>query len=175
MIRTTRRIRCVSKNAPPLCGTDLCRAFRPGQRYGYRVLGPWDPAKGHRFNEKKLLVDPYAQAILGTVKWDQSIFPYTFGETDADLNKNDEDSGTGMPKSVVIDPSFDWAGDRRLRIALADSIIYEVHVRGFSINNPAIPEELRGTYAGLAHPENIAYLKKLGITAVELLPGPSLH
>ncbi len=144
--------------------------IRPGQHYGYRVHGPWEPEKGHRFNEKKLLVDPYAQAIVGEVHWDQSIYPYTFGDKDADLNRNDEDSGPGMPKSVVTDPAFDWTGDRRLRIPLADSVIYEVHVRGFSINNPAIPEELRGTYAGLAHPTNIAYLKKLGITAVELLP-----
>ncbi len=144
--------------------------IRPGQRYGYRVHGSWDPAKGHRFNDHKLLVDPYAQAIDGDVHWDQSIFPYTFGGKDPDLNKNEEDSGPGMPKSVVIDPAFDWSGDRRLRIALADSVIYEVHVRGFSITNPEIPEELRGTYAGLAHPVNIAYLKKLGITAVELLP-----
>ncbi len=144
--------------------------IRPGQRYGYRVHGAWDPANGHRFNDHKLLVDPYAQAIDGDVHWDQSIFPYTFGGKDADLNKNEEDSGPGMPKSVVIDPAFDWTGDRRLRIALADSIIYEVHVRGFSITNPEIPEELRGTYAGLAHPVNIAYLKKLGITAVELMP-----
>ena len=144
--------------------------IRPGQRYGFRVHGPWDPARGHRFNEHKLLVDPYAQAILGYVQWNQSIFPYTFGEKDADLNKNEDDSGPGVPKSIVVDPTFDWSGDRRLRIALADSIIYEVHVRGFSVNNPAIPEELRGTYAGLGHPTNIAYLKKLGITAVELLP-----
>ena len=144
--------------------------IRPGQRYGFRVHGPWDPARGHRFNEHKLLVDPYAQAILGYVQWNQSIFPYTFGEKDADLNKNEDDSGPGVPKSIVVDPTFDWSGDRRLRIALADSIIYEVHVRGFSVNNPAIPEELRGTYAGLGHPANIAYLKKLGITAVELLP-----
>jgi glycogen operon protein len=143
---------------------------RPGQHYGYRVHGPWEPAKGQRFNDKKLLVDPYAQAIVGTVKWGQPIFPYTFGKKDPDLKKNEKDSAPGMPKSVVIDPAFDWTGDRRLRIPLADSIIYEVHVRGFSINNPEIPEDLRGTYAGLAHPTNISYLKKLGITAVELLP-----
>ena len=143
---------------------------RPGQHYGYRVYGPWDPAKGHRFNDKKLLVDPYAQAIVGAVKWGQPIFPYTFGKKDPDLKKNEKDSGPGMPKSIVIDPAFDWSGDRRLRIPLADSIIYEVHVRGFSVNNPEIPEDLRGTYAGLAHPTNIAYLKKLGITALELLP-----
>jgi isoamylase len=144
--------------------------IQPGQRYGFRVHGPWDPAHGQRFNEKKLLVDPYAKAILGYVQWDQSIFPYTFGGEDADLHKNEEDSGKGMPKSVVIDPAFDWSGDRRLRIPLADSIIYEMHIRGFSVTNPAIPEELRGTYAGLAHPASITYLKRLGITAVELLP-----
>src|SRR4051794_28472709 len=142
----------------------------PGQRYGYRVHGPWDPSNGHRFNQHKLLADPYAQAIVGYVQWDQSIFPYTFGGVDPDLNMNEEDSGPGMPKSIVVDSSFDWSGDRRLRIPLADSVIYEVHVRGFSMTNPEIPEELRGTYAGLAHPQSIAYLKKLGIPAVELLP-----
>ncbi len=143
---------------------------QPGQRYGFRVHGAWDPAQGQRFNDKKLLVDPYTKSIEGYVQWDQSIFPYTFNGPDADLVKNEEDSGHGMPKSIVCDPAFDWTGDRRLRVPLADSIIYEVHVRGFSIANPDIPEELRGTYAGLAHPASLAYLKRLGITAVELLP-----
>ena len=91
--RTTRPTRCVSKNAPPSSGTDSCPASAPGQRYGYRVHGPWDPSKGHRFNEHKLLVDPYAQAVVGDVQWDQSIFPYTFGGDNPDLNKNEEDSG----------------------------------------------------------------------------------
>ena len=144
--------------------------IQPGQRYGYRVHGAWDPANGQRFNANKLLVDPYAQAISGYTQWDQSIFPYTFGEDDPDLNMNEEDSGPGMPKSIVVDPKFDWNGDRRLRIPLSDSIIYEVHVKGFTATHPAIPEKLRGTYAGLAHPASIEYLKKLGITAVELLP-----
>ncbi len=143
----------------------------PGQRYGYRIHGPWDPANGQRFNPAKLLVDPYAQAVTGYVQWDQSIFPYNFdGGDDPDLTKNEEDSGKGMPKSIIIDPAFDWENDKPLRIPLADSIIYELHVKGFSFTNPAIPEELRGTYAGLAHPASIEYLKKLGITAVELLP-----
>ncbi len=142
----------------------------PGQRYGYRVHGPWDPANGQRFNPAKLLVDPYAQAVSGYVEWDQSIFPYTFGGENADLNKNDEDSAARMPKCVVVDPQFDWENDRALRIPLADSIIYEIHVKGFSYTNPDIPKELRGTYAGLAHPASIEYLKRLGITAVELLP-----
>jgi isoamylase len=146
------------------------RGIHPGQRYGFRVRGPWDPANGHRFNASKLLVDPYAQAIHGYVQWDPTIFPYTFSGKDADLNRNDDDSGNGVPKSIVIDPRFDWENDRRLRIALADSIIYETHVKGFSITNPAVPKELRGTYAGLAHPASIEYLRKLGVTAVELLP-----
>jgi isoamylase len=146
------------------------RGIHPGQRYGYRVKGPWNPANGQRFNPAKLLVDPYAQAIQGYVQWDSTIFPYTFGGDDADLNRNDDDSGPGMPKSIVVDSRFDWENDRRLRIPLADSIIYEMHVKGFSFTNPAIPEKLRGTYAGLAHPASIEYLKKLGVTAVELLP-----
>ena len=144
--------------------------IRPGQRYGYRVHGPWDPENGQRFNPAKLLVDPYAQAIQGYVQWDPTIFPYTFGGEDPDLNISEEDSGPGMPKCIVVDSRFDWANDRRLRIPLSDSIIYELHVKGFSFTNPAIPENLRGTYAGLAHPASIEYLKKLGITAVELLP-----
>ncbi len=142
----------------------------PGQRYGYRVHGPWDPLNGQRFNPAKLLIDPYAQAVSGIVEWDPSIFPYTFGGEDADLNKNDDDSAARVPKCVVIDPQFDWENDRALRIPLADSIIYEVHVKGFSCRNPDIPKHLRGTYAGLAHPASIDYLKRLGITAVELLP-----
>ena len=142
----------------------------PGQLYGYRVHGPWEPLKGLRFNPAKLLVDPYAQAVSGHVDWEQPIFPYKIGSKDADLNRDDRDSAPGVPKSVVVNPYFDWDQDRPLRIPLADSIIYEAHVKGFSILNPDVPENLRGTYAGLASPASIRHFKKLGITAVELMP-----
>ncbi len=141
-----------------------------GQKYGYRVHGPWDPANGLRFNPAKLLVDPYAQAITGYVDWTQPIFPYKFGSHDADLVRDDRDSAPGVPKCIVVNPYFDWEHDRPLRIPLADSVIYETHVRGFSIRNPDVPEHLRGTYAGLASPASIRHLKRLGVTAVELMP-----
>ena len=143
---------------------------QPGQRYGYRVQGPWEPEKGLRFNPAKLLVDPYAQAVTGRVDWTQAIFPYSFGGDDADLNRDDRDSAPGVPKSLVVNPYFDWEQDRPLRTPLSDSIIYETHVRGFSIQNPDVPEFLRGTYAGLASPASLRHFKRLGITAVELMP-----
>jgi glycogen operon protein len=142
---------------------------KPGQRYGYRVDGPWDPANGHRFNKAKLLVDPYAEAICGDVDWKKPIFPYDLASGD-DMKRDDQDSSAGVPKSIVVAHDFDWGNDCPPETALADSVIYEVHVRGYSIRNPMVPENLRGTYAGLAHESSIHYLKKLGITAVELLP-----
>src|SRR5271170_4414537 len=144
--------------------------IQPGQRYGYRVHGPWEPEKGLRFNPAKLLVDPYAQAVTGRVDWSQAIFPYVFGGNDADLHRGDRDSAPGVPKSLVVNPYFDWDQDRPLRTPLSDSIIYETHVRGFSIQNPDIPEPLRGTYAGLASPASLRHFKRLGVTAVELMP-----
>ncbi|WP_213804806.1 glycogen debranching protein GlgX [Granulicella sp. dw_53] len=147
----------------------LIRNIKPGQLYGYRVDGPWEPEKGMRFNASKLLVDPYAEAISGQVDWKAPVFAYKV-ETGDDLQICDKDSANGMPKSVVVAQDFDWGGDCPPQTPLADSVIYEVHVRGFSKTNPNVPEELRGTYAGLAHPASIDYLKKLGITAVELLP-----
>jgi isoamylase len=144
--------------------------LQAGQLYGFRVHGPWDPSNGQRFNPAKLLIDPYAQAIKGRIDWNEPIFPYKFNGDDADLNIDDRDSGPGMPKSVVVNPYFEWEQDRVPRIALSDSIIYELHVKGFSILNQEIPESLRGTYAGLASPPAIKYLKGLGITAVELMP-----
>jgi isoamylase len=147
----------------------LVRDIKPGQLYGYRVDGPWDPANGHRFNAKKLLVDPYAKAIRGDVDWSGPIFPFDHTSGD-DLKIDGHDSADFVPRSVVIENRFDWGEDCPPDTPLADSVIYEVHVKGFSIRNPAIPEELRGTYAGLAHPASIEYLKKLGVTAVELLP-----
>jgi isoamylase len=143
--------------------------IKPGQLYGYRVDGTWDPQFGLRFNFNKLLVDPYAKAIAGNVDWKQPIFGYDVASGDTD-NMSTEDDAHGVPKSVVIDTRFDWGGDSRPDTPLPDSVIYEMHVRGFSMRNPYVPEKLRGTYAGLAHPSSIDYLRRLRITAVELLP-----
>ena len=147
----------------------LIRGIRPGQHYGYRVEGPWNPEAGDRFNSSKLLIDPYAKAISGKVDWKAPIFPYNV-ETGNDLEKCDKDSASGMPKSIVVEQEFDWGDDCPPETPLADSVIYEVHVKGFSKRNPNVPEKLRGTYAGLAHRASVDYLKRLGITAVELLP-----
>jgi isoamylase len=145
------------------------RDIKPGQLYGFRVDGPWDPAQGHRFNFNKLLVDPYAKAISGQVDWKAPIFPYELESGDP-LKMDARDSADSVPKSVVIDGRFDWEDDSWPATPLADSVIYEVHVKGFSIRNPAVPKKLRGTYAGMGHPASIDYFKRLGITAVELLP-----
>jgi glycogen operon protein len=144
--------------------------LQPGQLYGYRVHGPWDPAKGLRFNPAKLLIDPYAMAISGRVDWSKHVYPYKFGDENADINIDRRDSATGMPKCVVVNPYFDWEHDRPPRIPLRDSVIYELHVKGFSKLNEHIREDLRGTYAGLASAPALRYLKQLGITAVELMP-----
>jgi len=141
---------------------------KPGQRYGFRVHGPWDPANGIRCNPSKLLLDPYARAITGHVEWGPELFPYPMGGDD--LQRDDADDMARMPKSVVVDERFDWAGDRRLQVPLHETVIYEMHVKGFTRRHPDVPEELRGTYAGLAHPAAIDHLTRLGITAVELLP-----
>jgi glycogen operon protein len=147
----------------------LLRNVQPGQRYGYRVHGPWEPEEGLRFNPNKLLVDPYAKAISGEVDHKGPVMPYDTASGD-DTRRCDIDDAGFVPKSVVVDSHFDWQGDTRPETPIADSIIYEMHVHGFSKRNPNVPEPLRGTYAGLAHDASIAYLKKLGITAVELLP-----
>ncbi len=138
-----------------------------GQRYGYRVHGPWAPEEGQRCNPAKLLIDPYARAIEGGIDWDQSCFPYVEGNPDV---ADDTDSGPHMPKSVVANPFFDWEGDRRPDTAMDDTVIYEVHVKGFTVQHPEVPPNQRGTYSGLAHPAAIEHLQRLGITAVELLP-----
>ena len=140
---------------------------RPGQRYGYRVHGPWAPERGLRCNPAKLLLDPYAKAVEGGVDWNQACFPYVFGD---EHSRNDDDSAPHVPKSVVHDPYFDWAKERVPAVPLHETIIYEVHVKGFTARHPDVPEALRGTYAGLAHPAAIDYLTSLGVTAVELLP-----
>ena len=139
----------------------------PGQRYGFRVHGPYDPANGLRCNPNKLLIDPYAKAVDGPVEWDEAVFGYPFGDPNG---RNDADSAPFVPKSVVVNPFFDWGSDRAPRIPYHESVIYEAHVRGLTIAHPDIPEKLRGTYTGLAHPVMIDHLRKLGVTAVELMP-----
>ena len=139
----------------------------PGQRYGYRVHGPHDPARGLRCNPNKLLLDPYAKAVTGTVDWDQSLFGYQFDNPD---ERNEADSAGHTMLGVVVNPFFDWAHDRSPNIPYNETVIYEAHVRGLTMRHPDIPEELRGTYAGLAHPVMIDYLNTLGVTAVELMP-----
>ena len=139
----------------------------PGQRYGYRVHGPYDPDAGKRFNPAKLLVDPYAKALVGEVDWDQAVFAYDFDDPSV---PNDDDSAGHVPLGVVVNPWFDWQGDRQLRIPMHDTVIAEVHVKGLTMRHPGVPEHLRGTYAGLATEPVIAHLRDLGVTAVELLP-----
>jgi len=143
---------------------------RPGQLYGYRVHGPYDPENGHRFNPSKLLIDPYAKAIAGTVQWSNEMFGYHVWHEDADLSWDGRNSAPGMPKSVVVDQYFDWGNDVHPNIPLHETLIYELHVKGFTARHPDIPHEQRGTYAALAHPAVIAYFKSLGITTVELMP-----
>ena len=141
----------------------------PGQLYGFRVAGPYDPEHGMRFNSSKLLLDPYAKAIAGEVIWADEMFGYAVGDKE-DLTQDPRDDAWGVPKSVVIDTGFDWQGDRRPGVPLHTSVIYEVHVQGFSKLWQEVPERLRGTYAALGSPAGIDYLKKLGVTAVDLLP-----
>ncbi|MEY2438794.1 MAG: isoamylase, partial [Verrucomicrobiota bacterium] len=143
---------------------------RPGQLYGFRVSGPYDPERGLRFNSSKLLLDPYAKAIAGTVNWADEMFGYVVGDKLEDMARDFRDDAWGMPKSVVIDTAFDWGNDRRPGIAMHHSVIYEMHVKGFTKLFSKVPEKLRGTYAGLGSAPAIDYLKGLGVTAVELLP-----
>jgi isoamylase len=141
--------------------------IEPGHRYGYRVHGPYDPKKGHRCNPNKLLLDPYSKAIDGVFQWDQSLFGYNFGDPDS---RNDDDSAGSMPKSVVINPFFDWGVDRPPKHEYAASVIYEAHVKGLTQTHPAIPRAIRGTYSAIAHPVMIEHLKSLGVNAIELMP-----
>jgi isoamylase len=146
------------------------QGLQPGQLYGYRVHGNFEPNAGLRFNANKLLIDPYAKALCGQVDWSSPIFPYRSGNGDADLSFDEEDDAKGMQKSVVVNPYFDWEQDRPLSIPLNESVIYELHVKGFTKCHPDIPEAIRGTYAGLVAKPSIQYLKRLGVTAVELMP-----
>ncbi|MEW2009346.1 glycogen debranching protein GlgX [Microbacterium sp. NPDC078814] len=140
---------------------------QPGQRYGYRVHGTYDPAQGQRFNPNKLLLDPYAKAVAGEIDWGQSLFGYDFGDPDS---RNDDDSAGAMAKGVVVSPFFEWGGDRPLKTPYAETVIYEAHVKGLTQRHPEVPEELRGTYAGIAHPAVVEHLQRLGVTALELMP-----
>nr|WP_041369552.1 glycogen debranching protein GlgX [Methylocella silvestris] len=143
----------------------------PGQVYGYRVHGPYEPNAGHRFNPTKLLLDPYGRAHMGDLKWDPAVFGYTIGHADGDLSFDERDSAPFMPKSIVVDPNFDWRGQpRRSPVAWDRTIFYEAHVRGYTKLHPKIPEALRGTYAGLGEKQVIDYIKSIGVTSIELLP-----
>jgi len=139
----------------------------PGQKYGFRVHGPYDPARGLRCNPAKLLLDPYAKAVTGGVDWDESLFGYRFGDPG---ERNDDDSAPHMCKGIVVSPFFDWANDRPPRIPYNETVIYEAHVKGLTYRHPGVPEELRGTYAGIAHPAIIEHLTRLGVNAIELMP-----
>jgi isoamylase len=142
----------------------------PGTLYGYRVYGPYDPRNGHRFNPHKLVLDPYARAIVGRTLQADAIFGYRIGSPRADLSFDRRDSARAVPKCRVVDPSHGWGGERKPRTPWAETIIYETHVRGFTMRHPALPAPMRGTFGGLAAPTIIDYLKSLGITAIELLP-----
>jgi len=139
----------------------------PGQAYGYRATGPYEPCRGLRCNPAKLLLDPYARAIDGEVWFGPEVFGYSFDDPDAPSTL---DSAGHIPRSLVVDPSFDWTDRSRPYHSYADTVIYEVHVKGFTAAHPAVPEPLRGTYAGLAHEAAIAHLVDLGVTTIELLP-----
>ncbi len=141
--------------------------IQPGQRYGWRVAGPYDPSSGQRCNPTKLLIDPYAKAIDGRVDWDEACFGYLWNDHEA---RNDLDSGPHVPKAVVINPFFDWSDDRAPRTPYHETVIYEAHVKGLTATHPGIPEEIRGTYAAVAHPVMLEHYKRIGVTAIELMP-----
>ncbi len=143
---------------------------KPGQRYGYRVHGPYAPAEGHRFNHHKLLLDPYAREIDGDLTWADELYGYTIGHPDGDLSFDERDSAAFMPKAVVVEDTYDWEGDERLLTPWNRTFVYETHVRGYTQRHPRVPDDLKGTCAGLAQKDVLDYIKGLGVTAVELLP-----
>ncbi|KAJ3023804.1 hypothetical protein HKX48_000938 [Thoreauomyces humboldtii] len=143
---------------------------RPGTVYGYRVHGPYEPENGHRFNHNKLVIDPYAKAFVGDLIWDDALFGYVLGSEGKDLTFDERDSAAYMPKCQVVDPAFTWGRERKPDIPWENTVFYETHVKGFTQRHPAVPEHLRGTYAGLGQKAVIEYIKSLGVTSVELLP-----
>ncbi len=143
---------------------------RPGALYGYRVDGPYEPQRGHRFNASKLLIDPYAKAVSGPIRWSDELFGYTIGDPEVDLSFDTRDSAGAMPKCLVVDPAFTWDDDRSPNTPWNQTVIYETHVRGMTQRHPGVPEHLRGTYLGLASDPIIDHLLGLGVTAVELMP-----
>ncbi len=158
----------------PACTDQVWHGYlpdaRPGLVYGYRVHGPYEPAQGHRFNPNKLLIDPYARAFAGNFRWSDAHYGYRVGHVNGDLSFDSRDNAWAMFKCRVVDPAYSWHDDRAPRTPWTDTVLYEAHVKGYSMMNPAVPAELRGTYAGLAHPASIKHLQRLGVTAVELLP-----
>ena len=142
----------------------------PGQHYGYRVHGPYEPTAGHRFNPYKLLIDPYAKSIAGTIEWSGAMFGYQIGDPRADLSLDTRDNAGNIPKCVVVDQAFTWGGDRLLKTPWDKTVIYEVHVKGLTARHPDVPDHMRGTYSALTTPAVIDHLLALGVTAVELLP-----
>ena len=150
------------------CWYGYVPGLQPGQRYGFRVHGPWDPEAGHRCCPAKLLLDPYARSVEGNTQLNEALFAQSFRAPFTQPNKLD--SARFAPRSVVIDEQFDWQGDKPLRTPWNATIIYEAHVKGFTMRHPGIPKELQGTYLGIAHPKTIDHLKTLGVTAIELMP-----
>jgi glycogen operon protein len=164
----------IQRVALPECTDNVWHGYlpeaRPGLLYGYRVHGPYDPARGDRFNPHKLVLDPYTQAIVGDLQWDDALFGYQVGHADGDLSFDTRDSAPFMPRCKVIDPAFSWGNDTPPNVPWNEMVIYETHVRGFTMRHPQVPPGLRGTYAGLACTPVIDYLKRLGVTTIELMP-----
>ena len=167
-------MREISRIALPECTDEVWHGYlpdaRPGLLYGYRVHGPYQPERGHRFNANKLVLDPYARALQGTIRWRDAHFGDRFGSPRADLSFDRRDDARGMPKCRVVETEFSWGSDRSPKRAWGETVIYETHLRGFTMTHPAVPSQLRGTAAGMSSPEIVDYLRALGITAVELLP-----